>query len=317
MSALGREDSRDPIALVTDNESLPDDYDMAPLLAACQQLGLPVEVCRWDDDDTDWSRFAAVVVRSPWSYTTRLADFFTWCERVTGVTELLNPLNVIRWTLDKRYLRDLAHHGVRTVPTTFIAPDASPNQRRRLIDGATAAHRDASAMVVKPSVGAYSRGVRRFPVQDRGTIHDYVTSLSSSGQHALVQPYFDTVDERGETDLIFFNGDFSHAIRKAPLLRQDTAGEPTQGVRSARIPSPEEIDLAVYALSAAKAHLGLDDPLLYARVDLVHTSTGDPAVLELELCEPSLSLAFHPSSAHTFAAAMATRIGLSRTATHR
>lgn len=300
----------DPIALVTDDASQPDDYDMTPLLAACEQLGLPVEVCRWDEVDTDWARFAGVVVRSPWSYTTRLPDFFTWCERVTRVNELLNPLSVIRWTLDKLYLRDLAHHGVRTVPTTFIPPDASPDERQRLIEEATRVHSDASAIVVKPSVGAYSRGVRRFPVWGRDSIHHYVTSLSTNGQHALVQPYFDTIDERGETDLIFFNGDFSHAIRKAPLLRQDAAGEPTQDVRSARIPSPEEIDLAAAALNAANAHLGLDDPLLYARVDLVHTSTGDPAVLELELCEPSLSLGFHPSSAHTFAAAMATRLGV-------
>lgn len=170
---------------------------------------------------------------------------------------------------------------------------ATRNLQRRLEDG---------EFPCVFSRNAFKKGLV-YIVFVEGTAHDDLTRLANALTEYIV--------------LSSFNGDFSHAIRKAPLLRQDTAGEPTQSVRSARIPSPEEIDLAANALSAAKAHLGLDDPLLYARVDLVHTSTGDPAVLELELCEPSLSLAFHPSSAHTFAAAMATRIGLSRTATHR
>lgn len=298
----------DPIALITDDASLPDDYDMTPLLAACQQLDLPTEVCRWDEAKTDWSRFAGVIVRSPWSYPDRLSGFLTWCEHVADVTELFNPLSVIRWTLDKLYLRDLAHHGVRTVPTTFIPPGVSPSERQRLVNETIAMDNESSTIVVKPAIGAYSRGVRRFSTRDRDSIYHYVESLSASGQHALVQPYCDMIDERGETDLIFFNGKFSHSIRKAPLLCSSIAGEPTQDIRSARIPSLEEIDLGATALSAASAHLGLKKPLLYARVDLVNVSTGCPAVLELELCEPSLSLNFHLPGAHTFAEAIATRI---------
>lgn len=240
-----------PIALVTDAASRFDDYDMAPLLAACQQLDLAVEVCNWDAPHTDWSRFTGVVVRSPWSYTTRLPDFLAWCTRVTEVTELLNPLNVIEWTLDKLYLRDLVQHGIRTVPTRFIVQTNCVDERRRLVDEAVNAYCDASAIVVKPSVGAYSRGVRRFPTRDVGNIQQYVASLSAIGQHALVQPYLDAIDDQGETNLIFFNGKFSHAIRKAPLLRQDAAGEPTQDVRSAVGPSAEEVALAAAALGAA------------------------------------------------------------------
>jgi O-ureido-D-serine cyclo-ligase len=55
-------------------------------------------------------------------------------------------------------------------------------------------------------------------------------------------------------------------------------------------------------------HLGLDRPLLYARIDLVRGDDGRPLVLEAELCEPSLNLSFAGGSAGRFARAIADRL---------
>jgi len=47
---------------------------------------------------------------------------------------------------------------------------------------------------------------------------------------------------------------------------------------------------------------------LYARVDLVDAPDGSPVVLELELIEPSLFLAFDDGAADRAAAAIAARV---------
>ncbi len=47
------------------------------------------------------------------------------------------------------------------------------------------------------------------------------------------------------------------------------------------------------------------EPLLYARVDLIDDTQGNPVVLELELVEPSVFLVTCPSAATRFAEAIA------------
>jgi hypothetical protein len=49
-------------------------------------------------------------------------------------------------------------------------------------------------------------------------------------------------------------------------------------------------------------------PPLYARVDVLRSDAGEPAVLELELIEPSLFLDFAAGSAEALAAAVVRRL---------
>ena len=56
------------------------------------------------------------------------------------------------------------------------------------------------------------------------------------------------------------------------------------------------------ALEAAAALSGvMPNELLYSRVDLASTATGDYLLLELELIEPSLFLLHAPNAAEQFA----------------
>jgi O-ureido-D-serine cyclo-ligase len=127
----------------------------------------------------------------------------------------------------------------------------------------------------------------------------------------MLQPYLSSVDEHGETALMFFAGEFSHAIRKGPLLRRGDG--PTDALFAAeditpRAPGEAERALATATLAAVQ-HLLPGDPLLYARVDLIHDADGSPRLLELELAEPSLFFAHAPGSAARFAAAVIARAG--------
>ncbi|MEV6833750.1 hypothetical protein AB0N17_04385 [Streptomyces sp. NPDC051133] len=294
------------LALVTDETSIAIDYDMPLLLDALQEAGVEAEICSWRDPDIAWDRFDAVLLRSPWSYTDRLQEFLDWCEYVSDVTSLFNPLPVVRWNLDKHYLADLAAAGVPVVPSGFVAPGADPEAALRAF---LAGHDQAAEIVVKPTIGAYSRHVRRFARTQLPQAAAYLAELLGEGRHVILQPYLDAIDTHGEGDLIHFAGTYSHAIRKHALLLADgTVKEPTQDARSAREATDDERAVAAAALDAAAAHLELREPLLYGRVDLIRGTDGKPLVLELELCEPSLSMPFAPASATRFARAIGTRL---------
>ncbi|MFD9406217.1 RimK family alpha-L-glutamate ligase [Streptomyces sp. NPDC059989] len=294
------------LALVTDETSLVIDYDMPLLLEACQAAGIRAEICSWRDPDIEWDRFDAALLRSPWTYVESLQEFLEWCEYVTDVTYLFNPLPVVRWNLDKHYLADLAEAGVPVVPSGFVAPGTDPAAAlRTFLDR----HESAREIVVKPTVGAYSRDVQRFSRSSEPEAAAYVGKLLDQGSHVILQPYMDSIDQYGETDLIHFGGVYSHAIRKRALLLPDgTVDEPTQEARTAREAAADERAVAAAALDAAAAHLELQDPLLYSRVDLIRGTDGQPLVLELELCEPSLSMPFSETSATRFAQVIAVRL---------
>jgi O-ureido-D-serine cyclo-ligase len=129
--------------------------------------------------------------------------------------------------------------------------------------------------------------------------------MLSEKRSVLLQPYLDRVDEIGETALLYFEGQFSHAIRKGPLLRRKE--RPTtelfaKEAITARVPDAAELRLADRALRA----IPFATPM-YARVDLIRDPQGDPVVLELELIEPSLFFPFAERSAERFAAAVVSR----------
>jgi len=49
---------------------------------------------------------------------------------------------------------------------------------------------------------------------DHGPMRTHIARLLEQQRSVLLQPYLDRVDEQGETALIYFEGQYSHAIRK-------------------------------------------------------------------------------------------------------
>lgn len=291
------------IALVTARAARDTDYDMPLLLAALHATGAEAHEVDWDDDAIDWSYFDLALLRSTWDYFERLPAFLEWAERVSRQTRLLNPLDVIRWNTDKHYLGDLERAGVPVVPSTFLEPggDAAAG-----VDALLAAHPASRDIVVKPAVGAGSRDAQRHSRGNRDAIVAHAQRLLRMRRSVLLQPYLEHVDEHGETALLFFDGAFSHAIRKGPLLRRGEG--PTTGLYATetiepRTPSAGELAVAQHALTA----IPFDQPLLYARVDLIHDDGGSPRLLELELVEPSVFAAHAQGAAARFARAIVWR----------
>ncbi len=270
---------RATVALATCAE-LPDgDEDFPALIAELAALGIVAAPAVWDGD-TDWRAFDLVVLRSTWDYAERLDSFLDWARSLECV---LNPVPALEWNTDKeRYSTDLRAAGVPVVPTQFVAPGA----RFRTPD---------REFVVKPAISAGGRNSARFEAGQAADARELVDRIHGEGRTAMVQPY---LDDREELALVYIDGDYSHALRRVvPLPSGDArdvlylAEELSSGTATVR-----QREVAGASLACAPTDL------LYARVDLL----GE-LVLEVEIAEPSLYLAFGDGAAARFAAAISRR----------
>ena len=291
------------VALVTVQAARATDEDLAPLATALRDAGAQVSIVDWDDAAVDWSQFDVSVLRSCWDYTERYVEFLIWAERVSHLTRLLNPFETVRWNTDKHYLGELERAGIAIVPSRFIEPGADATAAlQAFLDE----YRGCAELVVKPAIGAGSRDTQRHAREATDAITAHVERLLNADRSVLLQPYLDRVDEAGETALIHFDGEYSHSIRKGPLLRRgegstDSLYAPEQ--IDAREPAADERALAARVLKA----LPIAEVPAYARVDLIRAADGTPALLELELAEPSLFFLHAPGSAERFATVLLAR----------
>ena len=295
------------VALVGARAACGLDEDMPALEAAVAAAGLAAEVLDWDDPAVRWSDYDLALLRSTWDYTDRLEEFRGWLAHVSRQTRLHNPEPVVAWNTDKHYRRDLAALGLPAVPSAFIEPD----EPARAAIERFLAEQPCAEFVIKPTVGAGSRGARRLGRAQLKEASAHADALLAAGRSVLLQPYLEAVDRDGETALLFFGGQFSHAIRKGPLLRPNA--DPTRALFApehitARTPQPAERAVAERVLSALRDAGRTPEPLLYARVDLLRDAAGAPFVLELELAEPSLFLGFAAGAAECFAQQIAAAV---------
>jgi glutathione synthase/RimK-type ligase-like ATP-grasp enzyme len=264
----------------------------APLLAAFEAAGAQVQSCVWNDSRQSWHRFDAVVVRTTWGWHVDVAAFGTWIERVSARTRLLNSPQTLGWGLDKRFLLDLAASDVPVVPTlALVAPDA-PRVRQWAI------HHGFNELVFKPSLSAGSIGVVRVMLPDVAAALE--TDWPQQGVR-LVQPYYESVESFGEVSLIFFDGAFSHAVRKHP---QDGDFRVQRQYGGSYAPWQAD-ELALHTANAAMAVIP-GRPLL-ARIDMLHDGARY-RVIEAEVVEPDLYFGHAPEAPTRLAQATLKRL---------
>jgi hypothetical protein len=264
-----------------------DDRAHAPLA----QRGWQVETVPWNRSGVDWSRYDLVVIRSTWDYQHQADAFLSTLAAIeTSGARLENPLAVVRWNMQKTYLRDLAALGVPVVP-----PIWRDGLRVGELGALFEATQSAEA-VIKPVMSGNAQGAWRL---DRASVKAHATEIEAyyAGRALMMQPFEPAIVGEGEFSLLYFNGEFSHGILKVPkpgdFRVQEEHGSEIRSI------APEPALLA--AGNAAIDAIGRR--LLYARADLVRH--GDEfRVMELELVEPALYLRMDPGAPDRFADAM-------------
>jgi len=295
------------IALATTDvpELLAHEFDLEPLLAEFARLNIPAEAPVWHDPSVDWGAFDLIVMRSPWDYSLRTAEFLAWLDSLDA-SRVLNPPALIRWNFDKRYLLDLEAHGVAIVPTVVASSHAEVR---------TAAEKIGGRIVVKPNIGAGSWGAHITSADDP-KLPEYVADLLDARKLVLVEPEIPEITAGGEHGLLFFDGEYSHAITKGPILAHDGGylGGEYDEVITPVTPSEAEIELAwqcsraIAEIAEERRFAGADATTpLYARYDIVTGACG-PMVIEAELFEPSYFVETAPGSLERVVGAMVGRL---------
>lgn len=260
-------------------------------VAELEKHGSSVAAAIWNDPSVDWASFDSIIVRSTWDYHQRAAEFRAWID-VLAVADapVWNPPAVLRWNMEKTYLRDLENAGVPIVPTEWIAQGSRPELGRLL------AGRGWTDAVVKPVISAAANRTWRV---SHATVPDVEAQLAASLNmgDVMVQPFIPEIQTRGEWSLMFIDGDFSHAVRKIPSSGDFRVQTGFGGRSITDTPANQVIRAAQRVLDAAPS------PWLYARVDGIETDAGF-LLLELEMLEPALFFSHTPTGAARFARAV-------------
>lgn len=259
---------------------------------ALTRRGFTVVGRAWNESHARFDGFGLVVLRSNWDYHYAPDDFTAWLARWERAgARIWNPPALVRWNLTKGYLLDLASRGLGVVPTAILAgASALPS---------VMAERGWAQAVVKPLVSASGHDT---VLVDARSVDEVARALEEGRirQPAIVQPFVEAIQSRGEWSLVFIDGAFTHAALKRPGAGDFRVQQRYGGVTVAAV-APAAI------IGAAEAILRvLPAPTLYARVDGVETEAGF-LVMEVEVNEPGLFFNLAPEAAERFATAIASR----------
>ncbi len=250
-----------------------------------RKLGWAVETISWRDRSVDWNDFALVILRTTWDYQQFPNDFFAALERIEASRTILqNSLEIVRWNLNKLYLRELEEKGVRIVPTIWDQPTptkaAFEDWKRSL---------GTDEIIIKPYISATAEHTYRLKDFDEQLPEIFGT------RPFMVQPFMPNIVAEGEFSLFYFSGVYSHTILKSPKEADFRVQEEHGGLIT-------EVSPTNKMKQTAESILGLiPETPLYARIDLVRDDSDEFCLMELELIEPALYLRMNENAAGIFA----------------
>jgi glutathione synthase/RimK-type ligase-like ATP-grasp enzyme len=233
--------------------------------------GLTIEPVRWVWPGIDWKRYGGVMVNCAWDYQDRHEDFLATLDRIAAQgVPVFNSPDVVRWNIRKTYLRDFEARGVPIIPTLWPEHPAAADIRTAFAEFGT------EDVILKRQVGGGARAQVRYtranmpadgPIMDRP---------------GMIQPFIPSIATEGEYSFLFVDGEFSHALVKR-AKQGDYRIQEAYGGTSQRIDASQQDERQARAVLEA-----LDEPQLYARVDMVRGADGRLLLMELEVIEPYL-----------------------------
>lgn len=265
------------------------DMMVAALTPAFASRGLALEPIDWRAPIAQFDGMAAALIGTPWNYFDLADEFLARLDDLQAASvPVLNSPQVVRWNIEKTYLRELAERGAPTIPTCWHE-DAGREEVLRALD-----RFGADSVVVKRQIGGGALGQHRF---SRG---DLPLKDWRMGHATMIQPFLPAIVEEGEISLIFIDGAFSHALRKRAAEGDYRIQSLFGGREEAFAPSAVELTQAEAVLAACPFRAPL-----YARIDMVRLPSGELAVMEAELIEPYLYPQQGPDLGERLAAAVA------------
>lgn len=277
-----------PIAILFSDDLLPENQHQDPALAiecnkqleqigpAFDKAGLTFEAVPWRSAAAVAERYSAALPLFVWDYFEgNEVAFAQAATEVSQKTVLLNPVEQLHWNANKRYLDDLSQSGASVIET-IIVDRIEPEDIVQAFE-----QFGVDKLVIKPLVGG---GAWRQVLLERGDPFPDRKQLPPA--EAMIQAFQPSVIAEGEFSFLFFNGKFSHALVKRAARGDYRIQAIYGGTEEVYSPTNDE------KISAARILQSLPTMPLYARVDLLRGGDGQLKLIELELIEPFLYLAY-------------------------
>lgn len=260
--------------------------EIQDLLPFLQNKGLHIQSEIWDDPDVDWQTYDIALLRMPWDYHQKFEAFKNWLDRIEALgIKLLNSYQTVRWNIDKHYLKEIIDAGFDVIPSVFLEKEWDGN-----FSGIFNSLK-SDQIIVKPCVSGGSRNTFKLNAETARGRADEIATLLLDGAY-IAQPFMKEIED-GEWSFTFFNGRYSHTILKKPKTGDFRVQQFFGGTIDRMEPEQSLIDQAASYLPAFARDT------LYARVDGVLVD-GKFVLMELELVEPFLYLAYAPEAPENF-----------------
>lgn len=260
------------------------------LVEPFKKNGISVDTVSWRDRNCDWNQYDAVIVRSTWDYQDDCEQFLEVLSNIeSSSARLMNSLSVIKWNISKVYLKELEQQQIPVVPTLWGETfDASILAKAQSIW-------PEQQLIIKPAISANADDTFRLAADTPvATSVQQLSNYFPAGRQFMLQPFLRSIVEDGEYSLFYFGGSFSHAIKKCPANGDFRVQEEHGGDFFQVVPPDSVKHVAELALNS------VNEPMLYARVDVAMLNDQTPAIIEMELIEPSLYFGVDEASTERF-----------------
>lgn len=219
-----------------------------------------------------------------WGYHEKSNAWFALLNKLEAANiALANPVNLLRWNSHKSYLLELATYNIPIVPTII-----APLTKSILSDAREKFSSDI--LIVKPPISGGSEATYKLEYTD-----DEMICSAHQNADMMIQPYLSNIATIGEYSLLYFGGQYSHAILKRPKQGDFRVQYIFGGSEKSITPTLQ------MQMIAEKTIAHLPSKPLYARIDLVSGNDGQLKLMEIECIEPSLFLKFGGGSAFSHA----------------
>lgn len=276
-----------------DSNTVDEDKILSSILT---ELKMQHEIVPWSDKQVDWSKYETLLIKSTWDYFDYYHEFLNWINHVKNLNiNVLNNLDTILWNSTKGYLAEIKEKGFPVISgfTLKKGTKISFDEIHKSLG--------SGDWVLKPMVSGGAKNTMKIPSSQWDMFEGKIQQLTQD-EDFLIQPYVKEVAEVGEYSLLFFNGEFSHAVLKTPASGDFRVQHYFGGAIKSISPSSK-------MRNAAKTLVDqFASDSLYARVDGVEIN-GEFYLMELELIEPYLFLDSNPAAILNYKNALIQRLG--------
>ena len=198
------------VALLTCSEWPDLSEDDALLVKPFEEYGFEVCAIPWDSTSVNWQDFDICIIRSTWNYHYNIEKFLKWVDEMEQKqVNIWNPMSIVKWNLNKNYLKNLKLKGIPIVQTIWV------NKGEKINLAQIMQSHNFTEVVIKPVVGASSYQILNSNLGDVKKIQPELDKFIKQTD-VLVNPLIEEIKTEGEWSLIFIDGSYSHSVLKNP-----------------------------------------------------------------------------------------------------